>query len=180
MRTLPLTLCALLVVASPVMAAATENAAPAKAPIKVNRCDAEFHQGSPGGYSYAAYTPAYYPYAGRGYYWNDPYRRSYYQAPIQPSGTLYIDWVNTSPDEIKVVDFALVARSVTVAEVRDAGSFTQHAEIKHKFGVSPNIFPLGTSKPACAVTYVEYANGAKWTNPHLPPSDKALYEKHQQ
>ncbi len=88
--------------------------------------------------------------------------------------------MNTGADELKVVDFALVARSVTVAEVRDAGSFTQHAEIKHKFGVSPNIFPLGTGKPACVVTYVEFANGTKWTNPHLPPSDKTLYEKHQQ
>ncbi len=113
--------------------------------------------------------------------WNDMYNTQYYQPSVSNNaGSLAIEYQNISNKTMKVIEFGLMADNILLAEVRDTGTFTHGATIKHKFGVSPNIFPLGTGKPACVVTYVEFANGTKWTNPHLPPSDKTLYEKHQQ
>jgi len=141
-------------------------------PVKINRCAPEHNPGSPGGY--VGYAPAYYP-AGR-YYWVDPYRRSYYQPPASPSGTLYIDYVNAAPNEMATIDFGLVARGHLVAEVRDVGKFSPGVEIKHRFGISPNVFPLGTALPACVPLRVEYTNGTHWLNPRLPTSDRDTYE----
>lgn len=162
----------LCVVGAPIVATAAQNASP----VRVNHCRAEHNPGSPGGYS--GYMPGYYPYAGRGYYWRDPYAYSYYQAPISPSGTLYIDFVNATNQEIKTVDFGLIARGNLIAEVRDVGTFAPGVEIKHKFGVDPNVFPLGTAAPACPPLFVEFANGTKWTNPNLPKTDRQLYQGH--
>jgi len=146
-------------------------------PVKVLQCRAEHNPGSAGGYT--GYSPGYYPYYGRGYYWRDPWAHSYYQAPISPSGTLYIDYMNVTQEEIKIIDFGLIARSMMVAEVRDEGKFSPNVEIKKSYGVSPNIFPLGTASPACAPLFVQWANGQTWTNPNLPKTDKALYQGHQ-
>ena len=143
-------------------------------PVKINRCDAQHKAGSPGGY--VGYAPAYYPTTR--YDWVDPYRRTYYQPPVTPTGTLYIDYVNATQNEITSIDFGLVARGHLVAEVRDAGKFSPGVEIKHSFGISPNVFPLGTSLPACVPLRITYASGTQWLNPRLPASDRDLYGSH--
>jgi hypothetical protein len=143
-------------------------------PVKVNRCEPVHKPGSSGGY--ATYVPAYYP--GTRYYWVDPYRHSYYQPPVSATGTLYIDYVNNTPHEIKTIDFGLVARGQLVAEVRDVGKFSPGVEIKHSFGISPNVFPIATGLPACVPTRITYADGTQWLNPKLPPSDSSLYGTH--
>jgi hypothetical protein len=97
---------------------------------------------------------------------------------MSPTGMLYIDFVNVTSSEIKTVEFALVAQGHTVAEVRDVGKFSHGAEIRHEYGVSPDVFPLGTPTPTCVATYVEYADGATWKNPNLPPAGKKLYDGH--
>ena len=146
------------------------------APLKINRCDAKHNPGSSGGPVYTGYVVGYYP---RGaYYWNDPWRHNYYQPAVSPSGTLYIDFVNVTPREMKAIDFGLVARGHLIAEVRDVGKFTPGVEIKHEFGVNPNVFPLGTSLPACPPLKIEFANGSVWTNPQLPAAGEMLYQGH--
>jgi hypothetical protein len=143
------------------------------APVKVNRCDAKHNPGSMGGPAYVGYTRGYYP--GSPYYWRDPYRMSYYQPAVSPSAALYIDFVNATPNVMSVIDFGLVARGHLIAEVRDVGTFSPGVEIKHEFGVNPNVFPLGTALPECPALYIEFANGTKWTNPHLPAMERSLY-----
>jgi hypothetical protein len=162
--------CVLLLVAPAMVAQAATQPS-----VKVNRCDPVHNPGS-AGTTYVGYSPGYYP-SGR-YYWNDPYRRSYYEPPVSPTGRLYIDFVNTSTDVMSAIDFGLIARGSLIAEVRDVGKFSPGAEIKHEFGVSPNIFPIGTSMPACMPLRIEFQNGTTWTNPKLPPSDKMLYGGH--
>lgn len=168
--------------AIPVMAAAAITLAlpayrsePATAhtahPVTVNRCSPERSPGSAGGY--VGYAPAFYP-PGR-YIWNDPFARSYYQPPISPSGTLYIDYKNATEHEMKTIEFGLVARGHLVEEVRDVGKFSPGVEIKHSFGISPNVFPLRTALPACVPLRIEYADGRRWINPRLPRSDDSLY-----
>jgi hypothetical protein len=121
----------------------TQHAAVTSAsPIHVNRCEPVQGMTTVSGYS-----PGYYP-AGR-YYWRDAYGHRYYQYPMTATThtsnpTLDIDYVNTSPKPLREVQFGLVAKGDLVAEVRDFGTFSQGAEIKHSFGLSPNVFPLGT------------------------------------
>jgi hypothetical protein len=144
--------------------------------IKVNRCDPQHNPGTPGGYAYGAgYTPAYYP--GRLYSYNPGYyNRTYYQPPTSSSAELAIDFVNVAPHTMKTIDFGLVANGKLVAIVRDEGKFSQGAEIKHKFGISPNVFPISTGLPLCTPLHVVYQNGTTWTNPKLPPDNPAIYK----
>lgn len=167
MKVLILIAC-VLCIAAPAMAAQAPQAA-----VKVNRCDPVHNPGTAGTTTYVGYAPGYYP-AGR-YNWNDPYRRTYYQPPVSPTGTLFIDFVNSSTDAMKAIDFGLVARGHLIAEVRDVGTFSPGVEIKHEFGVSPNIFPIGTGLPVCMPLRIEFANGTSWTNPQLPSANQSLY-----
>jgi uncharacterized membrane protein len=161
-------ICAVALPAAAQTSGTMTNATHAGSPVNVSRCDAEHNPGSPGGYSYAGYSPGFYPYAGRPYGWRDPYGGMYYQPPISPSGTLFIDYHNATPNTMKSIVFGLVANGRLVAEVKDVGTFSSGAEIRHKFGLSPNVFPLQTGLPICAPLYIEYENGTTWKNPRLP------------
>src|SRR5579875_2915623 len=94
-------------------------------PIKVTSCDPRAN-----GAGLPAYAPAYYPAAP--FYWHDVYGYRYYQpvyAAAQP--TLAIDYANVTDRTMKQVEFGLVARGTLIAEVRDVGTFSPNAEIKH-------------------------------------------------
>jgi hypothetical protein len=118
-------------------------------------------------YDRGVYGPAYYPFTP--YYWTDPYGLRYRQLPVEPaSGTLSIDYMNISTKVMKTIDFGLVARGELVAEVRDVGTFSPHAEIKHQFGLDPNVFPLRTALAQCVPLRIIFADGTTWKNAHLP------------
>jgi hypothetical protein len=136
--------------------------------VKVNRCAPEENLKH---ITTGDYVAGYYPPHGR-YYWNDPYGRRYYQYPVSTTTTshpeLAIDFVNVSSTPINNIDFGLVAKGYVVAEVRDVGTFAPGAEIKHRFGLNPNVFPLGTGLAQCVPLHATFANGTAWTSPHLP------------
>ncbi|MEO9263141.1 MAG: hypothetical protein ABI282_03550 [Candidatus Baltobacteraceae bacterium] len=155
--------------------AASGIASAAGNPINVHRCDPK--EGSVTYSGYAAYSPGYYP-PGRAYYWNDPYRHRYYQAPVtatQSSGRLYLDYTNTSDRVIKEIEFGLVARAHVIAEIRDVGTFSPGIEIKKEFGLDRNVFPIGTGLPQCVPLRLTWADGTTWLNPHLPAVQSSLY-----
>jgi hypothetical protein len=174
------TLLSLILSTSAVLAASTPVAsqthAPASAsPVQVKKC--EPRQGRTT-VSSAGYTPGYYP--GSRYTWRDPYGHRYYQYPVTSTAhtttpTLNIDYVNTGPKPLKEVEFGLVAKGHLVAEVRDVGTFSQGAEIKHSFGLSPNVFPLGTGLAQCVPLRATYEDGTTWTNPRLPQANSSIY-----
>ena len=60
--------------------------------------------------------------------------------------TLGIDYVNVTQrrDEADRIRSDR-SRGSLVAEVKDVGTFSPGAEIKHKFGLNPNVFPIQTS-----------------------------------
>ena len=76
---------------------------------------------------------------------------------------------------MKQIEFGLIVRGSLVAEVKDVGTFSPGAEIKHKFGVSPNIFPIQTSYAKCVPLHILFADGTKWKNPHLPAYRASMY-----
>ncbi len=150
-------------------------AAQTSAPVKVNKC---LPMGPKTTVHYSGYTPAYYP-AGP-YYWRDPYGYRYRQYPVSASAhtsnpTLDIDYVNVTQSALAQIEFGLVAKGVLVAEVRDVGTFSPGAEIKHSFGLSPNVFPLGTGLSQCVPLHATYKNGTTWENPHLPNPNHSIY-----
>ena len=124
------------------------------------------------------YGPGYAPgfYRG-GAYWDDVYGYPYYQAPVvvNQSAQLKIDYVNITKQVMESIDFGLIANGRLVAEVRDVGTFSPGAEIKHVFGLSPNVFPLQTALPQCVPLRITYKDQATWVNPHLPALQQALY-----
>jgi len=137
--------------------------------IDVSRCDPQSnHQTYPG------YAPAYYP-PGR-FYWRDAYNLPYYQPPYATANpTLAIDYRNVSSRTMHAVEFGLVARGTLVAEVRDVGTFSHGAEIKHEFGLNENVFPLGTALASCVPLRIEFADGEHWANPNLPALQRSIY-----
>jgi hypothetical protein len=137
-------------------------------PVHVESCNPRR-----GSVAYPGFVPAYYP--GSRYYWNDIYGYRYYQPPVRSNPTLAIDYVNVSSTTAKVVEFGLVAHRELIAEVRDVGTFSPNATIKHEFGLNPNVFPLGTSLARCVPLYVEFEDGSRWKNPHLPALRRSMY-----
>ena len=121
------------------------------------------------------YVPGYYPVSP--YYWPDMYGYHYYQPPIHSGATLAIAYSNQTNEVMTEIEFGLVAKGTLVAEVRDVGTFSPGAEIKHEFGLSPNVFPLGTALARCVPLHIKFANGKIWKNPHLPALRKSLYER---
>lgn len=87
---------------------------------------------------------------------------AHYQAPLRSDPTLAIGYTNLSPKAIKSIDFVLVAKGHIVADVRDVGNFAPGATIRHRFPLSPKIFPLGTGPIACAPLSITYADGTSW------------------
>lgn len=142
-------------------------------PIKVNKCNPQRNN-----YTQAGYVPAYYP-GGVGPYWGWPsvygYGYQYYQYPVSGNPTLAIDYVNVTQTVMKDIEFGLVVRGNLVAEVRDVGTFSPGAEIKHEFGISRNVFPLQTSFQECVPLKITFADGTKWKNPHLPALRRSIY-----
>ena len=142
----------------------------ARSPIKVNRCDPMLHTTAyPVGY-----VPAFYPYGGP-YFWTDIYGYRYPQARLSKSALLAIDYFNRSAVAIRSIEFGLVANSRLVAEVRDVGTFSPGAEIKHEFGLNPNVFPIETGLPRCLPLRVTFQDGTKWKNPRLPALVRSIY-----
>jgi hypothetical protein len=146
--------------------------APAKQ-INVSSCVAT--RPARGG-GFGEFQPAYYPLTP--YYWNDPYGFRFRQPALLPtSGSLSIDYTNVTSNVMKTIDFGLVARGHLVAEVRDVGTFSPNAEIKHEFGLDRNVFPLRTALTTCIPLRIVYADGTIWKNPHLPKTRKEIYER---
>jgi len=142
-------------------------------PIKVNKCNPQRNN-----YTQTGFAPAYYP-VGVGPYWGWPsvygYGYRYYQYPVSGNPTLGIDYVNVTETVMKDIEFGLVVHGNLVAEVRDVGTFSPGAEIKHEFGISRNVFPIQTSFPQCVALKITFADGSKWRNPHLPALRQSIY-----
>lgn len=151
-------------------AAASAQPAPSHV-IRVNGCNPQRT-----GYAAPGFVPAYYPF-GAGPYWGWPsvYGPTYYAYPMAHNGTLGIDYVNVTGKVAKTIEFGLVVRGDLVAEVRDVGTFSPGAEIKHEFGLNPNVFPLQTSFARCVPLKVTFADGTRWKNPHLPALRRSIY-----
>lgn len=143
--------CALIAAAIP--AAAQDLKQTAGSQITVTQCDPHRHQ--------AGYA---------GHPWIDPYG-IYHNADHFPytAGYLGVAYTNDAPKAATEVDFGLVSRGSLIAIVKDVGSFSTSAKIDHEFSVDPEIFPIGTAFPYCAVMRVKYADGTEWRNPS-PPS----------
>ena len=155
--------------------AAGAQTSPAHPPSNVKVALCKPTQGST--YVSGGFVPAYYP--ARPYYWGDAYGGRYYQPTVTTtSPELAIDYTNEGTKVAKVIEFGLIARGQLVAEVRDVGTFSPGAEIKHKFGLSQNVFPLGTGLPECLPLRITYADGTKWHSRHLPALTRGLYGQH--
>ena len=114
-----------------------------------------------------AYTPGFYPTSP--YYWPNVYGVNYYQPPLRSSNpALLVDYTNVSAKPIKEIEFGLVARGTLVAEVKDVGTFSTGALIQHEFGLSPNVFPIGTGLAQCVPLKIKFQDGTKWRSPRLP------------
>lgn len=138
-------------------------------PIHVTTCDPQLNPS-------LGYAPAYYP--GVPFFWRDIYGYRYYQPPIaRANPTLSIAYVNKTQKVMQKIDFGLVASGRLVAEVRDAGTFSPGVEIRHEFGLSPNVFPLQTGLPRCVPLRITYADGTTWRNPHLPALRRSIYRR---
>jgi len=139
-------------------------------PIKVLTCNP-----SRGAAFARGYVPAYYPVGP--YYWADVYGQRYYQVPLSSNPSLAINYVNQTQIVIKEIEFGLVAKGSLVAEVRDVGTFSPGVEIRHEFGISPNVFPLGTGLARCVPLRIRFENGTMWENPHLPALRRSIYRR---
>ena len=159
-------------------AAATGHQAPhANQLLNVKTFDPKLNLMQSGGY---VAGPAYYGYAPgwgyRGGYWGDPYGARYYQEPVTTTHPqLGIDYINVSHMTMTEIDFGLVVNGVLRAEVKDAGTFSPGVEIKHKFGISTNVFPIQSALPHCVPLRVTFENGTKWFNPALPAKNPNIY-----
>lgn len=157
--------------AAPPAAPAPHAAAvpPAKSLIAVSDCNPSLNLAQTGGY--VGYAPVYY----RGY-WGDVYGARYYQPAVTTTNPqLAIHYKNISNKTMTEIQFGLVANGVLRAEVRDVGRFSPHAEIKHRFAISPNVFPIQTGLPLCVPLHITFEDGTKWRNPHLPPPNQHIY-----
>lgn len=162
---------ALIVFASSAPAAAQQHQLFTKKLFKVSRCDAEANVST----TYSGYTPGFYPYA-RPFYWGDPYGYGFYQPPVTTTNpTMYVDFTNITNKVMKDVVWGLVANGRLVAEARDVGTFSPGAEIKHKYGISINAFPLQTALPQCIALAVTFADGTHYRNPNLPQEHRQMY-----
>lgn len=102
--------------------------------------------------------------------WIDPYGVLHSDVNTFPytEGFLGIKYANQASKPATEVDFGLVSRGYLIAVVNDVGTFSPNVSIAHEFDVSPEIFPIGTSLPYCAVMRVKYADGTEWRNPNPP------------
>jgi hypothetical protein len=138
--------------------------------FKVSACDPKANVVT----TYPGFAPGFYP--GRPYYWGDPYGYGFYQPPVtSASPTLNVDFTNITNKVMTTVEWGLVANGRLVAEARDVGTFSPGAEIKHRYGLSPNVFPLQTGLPRCIALLVKFADGTTVRNPNLPQARPHMY-----
>ncbi len=164
--------------ASPGAMAPAPAAAPAAKPvmasqlIHVSTCHPSLNLMQSGGGYYGGFAPA--PFVGG--YWGDAYGVGFYQPPVVTSDPqLAIDYKNISTKVMKHIEFGLVVNGILRAEVQDAGTFSPQAEIKHRFGISKNVFPIQSGLPVCAPLRITFEDGTKWRNPRLPPKNHNIY-----
>jgi hypothetical protein len=139
--------------------------------FNITRCDAQANVSS----TYGGYTPGFYPYA-RPWYWGDPYGYGFYQPPVTTTNpTMYVDFTNITNKVMKDIVWGLVANGRLVAEARDVGTFSPGAEIRHKYGISINAFPLQTAMPQCVALAVTFEDGTHVRNPNLPSERRQMY-----
>lgn len=102
--------------------------------------------------------------------WIDPYG-IYHDVTGFPYqvGFLGITYTNDAPVAAKEIQFGLVSRGTLIAVSKDDGTFSSGVKIDHEFSLDPEVFPIGTALPYCAVLHVKYADGTQWRNPN-PPS----------
>lgn len=105
-----------------------------------------------------------------GHPWIDPYGiyHTAYDFPYE-AGFLAITYANDAPKTASEIDFGLVSRGTLIALAKDVGTFSTGVKIDHEFSLDPEVFPIGTALPYCAVLRIKYADGSEWSNPH-PPS----------
>ncbi|HXW50876.1 MAG TPA: hypothetical protein VEJ41_02700 [Candidatus Acidoferrales bacterium] len=139
-------------------------------PINVNKCNPQLNTNA-----YPGYVAGYYPRVGP-YGWYDVYGVRYVQPVMTGSAHLGIDYVNATSKVMSAIEFGLLARGSLVAEVKDVGTFSPGVEIKHEFGISTNVFPLGTGLPVCVPLRIKFADGSMWRNPHLPAIQRSIYQ----
>jgi hypothetical protein len=137
--------------------------------VRVTTCDAASY------WAYGGYAAGYYPFGP--YSWYDPWGFAYPQYALGPAnGTLAIDYTNVTPSVMRTIEFGLIARGELVAEVRDVGTFSPNAEIKHRFGLNPNVFPLQTALTQCLPLRIVFADGTTWVNPQLGRLQREIYD----
>jgi hypothetical protein len=163
--------------AAPAMAPAATHHAPAvpraNQLVKIQHCSAALNINQSPGYVGPMYGPGW---GYRGAYWGDAWGASFYQPPVTSAlPQLAIDYTNVSHKTMKQIEFGLVANGILKAEVKDVGTFSPGAEIKHKFGISAGVFPLGTGLPQCPPLRITFDDGTKWRNPMLPPKNEHIY-----
>ncbi len=140
--------------------------------FKVSRCDPRANLTT--SYPYTGFAPGFYP--ARPFYWGDAYGYGFYQPPVTSANpTLNIDFTNVTHKVMTTVEWGLVANGRLVAEARDVGTFSPGAEIKHQYGLSPNVFPLQTGLPRCIALRVKFADGTIVRNPNLPRERAHIY-----
>lgn len=94
--------------------------------------------------------------------WIDPYG-IYHNAAGFPytEGFLEVTYTNNARVPARETDFGLVSRDWMIAVAKDAGTFAPGARIDHEFSLDPEIFPIGTALPYCAVLRAKYADGTE-------------------
>jgi hypothetical protein len=138
--------------------------------FRVSHCSAAANLST----TYVGYTPGFYP--GGPYRWGDAYGYGFYQPPVtQSNPQMAVDFTNITDKVMTQVEWGLVANGRLVAEARDVGTFSPGAEIKHKYGISINVFPLQTGLPQCIALRVTFADGTHMRNPNLPAERAHMY-----
>uniref|UniRef100_E6Q211 Uncharacterized protein n=1 Tax=mine drainage metagenome TaxID=410659 RepID=E6Q211_9ZZZZ len=122
-----------------------------------------------------SYSDGFYP--SYPYYWSDNFGGMFYQPPTRTYPLLSIAYVNQTHRVMKKIEFGLLARGRIVAEVRDLGTFTPGALIRHQFGLSRNVLPLGTSFSKCVPLRIAFKNGTTWKNPHLKQLRRSIFSR---
>jgi hypothetical protein len=140
----------------------------------ISKCDAQENVTTSGGGYYGGFYPGFYP--GGPYYWRDPYGVGYYQPPMTSSSpTMYVDFTNITHKTMTGIVWGLIANGHLVAEAKDVGKFSPGVEIKKKYAISNNVFPLQTGLPQCVALGVKWADGTKTLNPNLPERVRRMY-----
>jgi hypothetical protein len=120
-------------------------------------------------YPYYPYYPVYpYYYAYPMWAAGPWYGFGYSTAPTAfNNGSLTLHYTNQTDKVMKIIDFGLIANGRLVAQVRDVGKFSPGIEIKHRFDLDSNVFPIQTALPLCTPLDITFEDGATWTNPGL-------------